>query len=95
MTEKQAYKILTDTPIRSQHNHTEYSKALHIALGALEKQIAKRTIFVDGCPQTYLCGSCHYCVAGRNNPNVPIITATLKNYCPNCGQALMFRSDEE
>lgn len=44
MTEKQAYKILTDTPIRAKQNHAEYSRALHIALGALSKQIPKKPI---------------------------------------------------
>ena len=42
MTPKKAYKILKDTPIRAKGNHAEYSKALHLAMAALEKQIPKK-----------------------------------------------------
>ena len=87
MTEKQAFKILTDTPIRSQHNHIEYSKALHIALGALEKQIAKECITRKNNLLVVHCPTC--------NREFGIYTGQPTPYCPDCGQALMFRGDEE
>ena len=59
MTEKQAYKILTNTPIRAKENHAEYSKALHIAIGALEKQIPKKPV-VSGYEPNKLISSVSY-----------------------------------
>ena len=86
MTEKQAYYILTNTPIRPQHNHTEYSKALHIALGALEKQILKKVKYQnrhgDGWDISnkdyFHCPCC-----GRRLRNTQ-----KDNYCGRCGQLL-------
>ena len=58
MTDKQAYYILTNTPIRPQHNHTEYSKALHIAIGALSKQIAEKPIEDGYYDEPCVCPNC-------------------------------------
>lgn len=85
MTEKQAYKILTNTPIRSQHNHAEYSKALHIAIGALDKQIPKRCA---SNPYDAMCVYCPTCNCGFG-----IYISQPTPYCPQCGQALMFGGD--
>lgn len=94
MTPKQAYKILTNTPIRAKENHTEYSKALHLAIGALEKQIPKmakndteneeikafcgRTL--GFCP---VCDNAFECYVDDRSP-----------YCPECGQALDWSDTE-
>ena len=85
MTEKQAYYILTNTPIRPQHNHIEYSKALHIAIGALDKQIPKRCA---NNPLNALCVCCPTC-----NREFGIYIGQPTPYCPNCGQALSFGGD--
>ncbi len=82
MTEKQAYKILTNTPIRCRDNHTEYSKALHIALGALDKQIPKSCVTHKHnllCVYCPACGSEFGIYVGKPTP-----------YCSNCGQALLW-----
>lgn len=92
MTEKQAYKILTNTPIRSQHNHIEYSKALHIALGALEKQVAKKVKYLNRHGEGYdLYNQDHfYCpCCGRRLRN-----KQKDNHCGRCGQALIFGGDD-
>ena len=80
MTEKQAYEILTNTPIRSQHNHVEYSKALHIAIGALGRQIPKKPDFFMGL---------------RKCPNCKDFVININKYCPKCGQALLWEDDIE
>lgn len=79
MTEKQAYKILTNTPIRAKGNHAEYSRALHIALGALQRQI--EGIFVDDIVYSpcYNCGNA---------------VRILSPYCNWCGQKLDWRNTE-
>ncbi len=81
MTYEQALNKLDETVIKDRKLKGVLSKAL-------DKQIPKKTIFWDGCPRIYLCGSCRYCIAGGNDPNVPIITVTLNPYCPNCGQLI-------
>jgi hypothetical protein len=80
MTEKQAYKILTNTPIRAKANHAEYSKALHIALGALSKQIPKKPTLFMGLTRCSIC----------KNFIVPIY-----KFCPDCGQAISWEGDAE
>ncbi len=82
MTEKQAYKILLNTPIRSQHNHTEYSKALHMAIGALGKQIPKE----PHQEEFELCVTCPICGC---------FLECLPNYCEKCGQALLWEGDTD
>lgn len=81
MTEKQAYKILTNTPIRAKENHTEYSKALHMALDALEKQIPCKV--EEGNKDWFYCNKCD---------NFVSLSA---NYCDFCGQALLWEGDIE
>ncbi len=94
MTEKQAYKILTNTPIRAKENHAEYSKALHIALGALEKRIPKRTkrdtnneeikaFVLDAFGFCPICDNAFECYEDYRYP-----------YCPECGQKLDWRNAE-
>ena len=85
MTKKQAYKILINTPIRCKENHTEYSKALHIALGALAKQMPKECITHKNNLLVVHCPTC--------NREFGIYIGQLTPYCPDCGQALMFGGD--
>lgn len=67
MTTKQAYKILTNTPIRAKDNHAEYSKALHIAMAALQKQVPmKPQGRFDSVPH-YRCPSCYGAVVVYEN----------------------------
>lgn len=87
MTEKQAFKILTNTPIRCKEKHAEYSKALHIALGALEKQIARECV---SNPLNAMCVYCPNC-----NSEFGIYIGHPTPYCPQCGQALSFGGDTE
>lgn len=80
MTERQALKILLNTPIRCKDNHAEYSKALHIAMSALDKQIPKepnKFMGLDRCP---ICKN--------------ILVSAYKS-CPDCGQALLWRDENE
>lgn len=87
MTEKQAYKILTNTPIRCKENHTEYSKALRIAIGALVKQIAKRPCLTDENVFIHNClVSCPICKE---------FCGFKQKHCVKCGQALLWDGDEE
>jgi hypothetical protein len=87
MTEKQAYKILTDTPIRAKQNHAEYSKALHMAIGALGKQIPKRVV-IEGATEEFI--GLFYCPCC----DIKFIQWGLSR-CNNCGQALLWDGDEE
>ena len=86
MTEKQAYKILTNTPIRAKENHVEYSRALEMAVFALGKQIPescvthKHNLLCVYCPD---CGSEFGVYVGVPTP-----------YCSNCGQRLDWRNAE-
>ncbi len=82
MTEKQAYKILTNTPIRAKENHAEYSKALHIAIGALDKQIAKKPINIRGTVVNF----CPNCKAN--------VIEQVHDYCGKCGQKMDWRVAE-
>ena len=82
MTEKQAYKILTNTPIRAKENHTEYSKALHIALGALGRQMAEKPINIRGTVINF----CPNCKAH--------VIEQIHDYCGRCGQRLSWRDAE-
>lgn len=86
MTEKQAYKILTNTPIRAKENHTEYSKALHIALGALEREIAEKPNGMFDSVPHYRCPHCGKAV---------VMFCDDKHYpnCQWCGQALLWEGD--
>ncbi len=88
MTEKQAYKILTNTPIRAKENHTEYSKALHMAMGALGKQIAKKPRGCFDSSPHYRCPCCGGAV-------VMFIGDKCYPNCIWCGQALLWESDIE
>ena len=90
MTAKKAYKILKDTPIRAKGNHTEYSKALHLAMAALEKQIPKEGKFEYASsytddPPVMICPCC------KNSH--PSEASSLYKYCFYCGQALDWGDD--
>ncbi len=87
MTEKQAYKILTNTPIRARENHVEYSKALHIALSTLDKQIAKKPRGCFDSVPHYRCPCCG---------GVVVMFCDDKRYpnCCWCGQKLDWRNAE-
>jgi hypothetical protein len=100
VTEKQAYEILRNTPIRAKDNHTEYSRALHIALGALVK-ITPRKPYIEKFKLDDFVGVYIFCpdpdcrkkfmsrVNGEwNIDNTP-------DYCPQCGQALLWGGDAE
>lgn len=81
MTPKQAYKILTNTPIRARENHAEYSKALHIAFVALQKQIPTKPRGDLNSVPHYRCPSC--------SGAVQVYTDSPKfDFCVWCGQAL-------
>lgn len=95
MTEKQAYKILTNTPIRAKENHTEYSKALHIALGALSKQIPQKPNETDAYPHRLYCPKCYYTFCFNKENLDAIKQLQMYNYCPDCGQALLWDGDTE
>jgi hypothetical protein len=88
LTEKQAYKILMNTPVIVRKNPKEYTKALHIAMSALNKQIAKRPV-IHGFEEnkvissvSYTCPTCRLHV-GRNATRC------------SCGQALLWGGDAE
>jgi hypothetical protein len=91
MTEKQAYKILTNTPIRAKENHAEYSKALHVAIGALQKQIPARAVPVHTrvgvihLLQGYKCPNCDTLIGGSDG--------NTRSYCDLCGQTLLWGGD--
>lgn len=83
MTEKQAYKILTNTPIRAKENHTEYSKALHVALDALSKQIPQKPIEDGYYDEPCVCPNC----------GQPLNYIELVKRCRTCGQAISWEGD--
>ena len=77
MTEKEAVKILNDTPVTlsatCKTTAAEYHQMLHYVENALEKQIPKK-------PQVYNTFERH-CECGA-------IVKSYCNYCYECGQAL-------
>lgn len=89
MNNKQAFKILKDTPIRAKDNHIEYSKALHTALAALAKQIPNRVLTdKDITTRNFynlLCPTCK-CIVGYIND----LSVSCISFCSNCGQALEY-----
>lgn len=93
MTEKQAYKILMNTPIIVRKNPKEYSKALHIAMSALNKQIAKKTNETDAYPHRLYCPKCYYTFCFNKENLDAIKQLQMYNYCPDCGQALLWGGD--
>jgi hypothetical protein len=85
MIENQAYKILTDTPVRCKENHAEYSKALRIAICALDKQIAKKPIEDGYYDKPCVCPFC----------GEPLDYVGCEKHCKVCGQALLWDGDVE
>lgn len=90
MTPKKACKILKDTPIRAKGNHTEYSKALHLAMAALEKQIPKRYIRenIEGFETPII--KCPDCLSLIGRVAVLEIgeVVMVSRFCSICGKAI-------
>ena len=80
MTEKQAYKILTNTPIRAKENHVEYSRALEMAVFALGKQIPKK--YREYWEGRYNCPTCRADIGHKDER------------CWHCGQKIDWRNAE-
>lgn len=84
MTPEKAFKILRDTPIRAKENHIEYSKALHLAMAALQMQFdpdEKQTPKKPFVPWDSITGN-HVC------PECYMNVSRVQHYCDKCGQAL-------
>lgn len=80
MTPKGAFKVLKNTLIRTRGCNVAYSKALHLAMAALEKQIPKKV--AEYKKDSYCCTMCGAIVY----PTSP--------YCKHCGQALDWSDTE-
>lgn len=86
MTPKEAFKVLKNTLASIRIGHVQYTKALHLAMAALQKQIPKKTTDKEYVPNGKLVyGHCPVCGTFTNN---------CKAYCNKCGQALDW-SDRE
>jgi hypothetical protein len=85
MTERQALKILLNTPIRCKDNHAEYSKALHMAMSALDKQIPKEPIEDGYYDEPCVCPTC----------GQPLNYVERVKRCGTCGQSILWDGDTE
>ena len=74
MTPKGAFKVLKNTLIRTRGCNVAFSKALHLAMAALEKQIPKKP--KRRKDTTYL--FCPCCDSGN----------LMNDYCTDCGQKI-------
>lgn len=88
MTPKEAYKILKNTPIRAKENHVEYSKALHLAMATLEKQIPKKATHEASLYRCLTCPTCKNVIDEFTEfpPGQKVRALTL--HCKFCGQKL-------
>jgi hypothetical protein len=83
MTPKGAFKVLKNTLIRTRGCNVAYSKALHLAMAALEKQVPIKVVFQSEFEGLRYCPCC----------NVRFIGWGMK-YCGECGQALDWSDTE-
>lgn len=58
MTPKEAYKILKNTFITTRGSHVAYSKALHLAMAALQKQIPQKPTREASLYRCLTCPTC-------------------------------------
>lgn len=84
MTPEKAFKVLKNTLASIRIGHVQYTKALHLAMAALQKQIPKKPVPIigkyTGTIVSYKCPDCGARDLGNGEFQY--------NCCEHCGQAL-------
>lgn len=92
MTESEAIETLKDIALRYKHLE-KVSTAFDIAEQALEKRTAKKVVKQQWMDTKCSCGYVFSKHHGDGYYSIPYENRTA--YCPNCGQRLDWREDDE